>query len=37
MGLGTVAQKPRFGFYRNWHDGWHWSLHLGPLWIKGDS
>lgn len=27
--------KPRLAFYRTWHDGWHYVLHLGPLWING--
>jgi hypothetical protein len=28
--------KPRIGVFFDYYDGWHWCLHLGPLWIECD-
>jgi hypothetical protein len=28
--------KPRLYAGRTWHDGWHYIVHLGPLWVECD-
>lgn len=28
--------KPKLWMGREWYDGWHYVLHIGPFWIECD-
>lgn len=32
-GCEFYKNKPMFGFFSTYYDGYYASLHLGPLWI----
>lgn len=35
-GFERWPDKPALFVGRTWHDGWHYVLHAGPLWVECD-
>lgn len=32
-GCKQYPNKPQLSIYRDWYDGWHYVLHIGPLHV----